>query len=112
MKIIKPGETGFGVLIEGDAGYISSDLSYKGTTNSDLIKEQLLREFKSGTNIGKDGSLPDVVIVLAWNFFNEIKKLDQWLFYTKDFDYRVILDTGSTDGTYEALKKVPGIILH
>ena len=44
--------------------------------------------------------------------FNEIKKLDQWLFYTKDFDYRVILDTGSTDGTYEALKKVPGIILH
>ncbi len=43
---------------------------------------------------------------------NEIKKLDQWLFYTKDFDYRVVLDTGSTDGTYEALKKVPGIILH
>lgn len=42
---------------------------------------------------------------------NEIKKLDQWLYYTKDFDYRVILDTGSTDGTYEALKKVPGIIL-
>lgn len=43
---------------------------------------------------------------------NEIKKLDQWLHYTKDFDYRVVLDTGSTDGTYEALKKVPGIILH
>ena len=43
---------------------------------------------------------------------NEIKKLDQWLFYTKDFDYRVVLDTGSTDGTYESLKKVPGIILH
>lgn len=44
--------------------------------------------------------------------YNEIKKLDQWLYYTKDFDYRVVLDTGSTDGTYEALKKVPGIILH
>jgi len=43
---------------------------------------------------------------------NEIKKLDQWLFYTKDFDYRVVLDTGSTDGTFEALQKVPGIILH
>ena len=27
--------------------------------------------------------------------YNEIKKLDQWLYYTKDFDYRVILDTGS-----------------
>ena len=36
---------------------------------------------------------------------NEIKKIDQWLYYTKDFDYRVILDTGSTDGTYEAFKK-------
>ena len=43
---------------------------------------------------------------------NEIKKLDQWLFYTKDFDYRVVLDTGSSDGTFEALQKVPGIILH
>jgi hypothetical protein len=42
---------------------------------------------------------------------NEIKKVEQWLYYTKDFDHRVILDTGSTDGTYEALAKVPGIIL-
>lgn len=42
---------------------------------------------------------------------NEIKKIDQWLHYTKDFDYRVILDTGSTDGTYEAFSKVPNIIL-
>lgn len=44
--------------------------------------------------------------------YNEINRLDRWLEYTKDFDYRVVLDTGSTDGTYEALKKVPGIILH
>ena len=64
MKIIKPGETGFGLMIENE-GWISSDLSYKGTSNSDLIQEQLLREFKSGTNIGKDGSLPDKVIVYA-----------------------------------------------
>ena len=42
---------------------------------------------------------------------NEKNKLDQWLHYTKDFDYRVILDTGSTDGTYELLKKVPNLIL-
>lgn len=42
---------------------------------------------------------------------NEIKKVEQWLYYTREFDYRVILDTGSTDGTYEALSKVPGIIL-
>lgn len=43
--------------------------------------------------------------------YNEINKIEQWLHYTKYFDYRVILDTGSTDGTFEALKKVPGIIL-
>lgn len=42
---------------------------------------------------------------------NEIDKVEQWIYYTKDFDYRVILDTGSTDGTYEAFKKVPNIIL-
>ena len=43
---------------------------------------------------------------------NEKNRLDRWLEYTKDFTYRVVLDTGSTDGTYELLKKVPGIILH
>jgi hypothetical protein len=43
---------------------------------------------------------------------NEIKRVDRWIEYTKDFDYRVVLDTGSTDGTYEVLKKVPNIILH
>jgi len=42
---------------------------------------------------------------------NEINRVDRWLEYTKDFDYRVILDCGSTDGTYEALKKVPKIII-
>lgn len=44
--------------------------------------------------------------------FNEIKRVDRWIEYTKNFNYRVVLDTGSTDGTYEVLKKVPGIILH
>lgn len=44
--------------------------------------------------------------------YNEINRVDRWIEYTKDFDYRVVLDTGSTDGTYEVLKKVPGIILH
>ena len=42
---------------------------------------------------------------------NEINRVDRWLEYTKDFDYRVILDCGSTDGTYETLKKVPKIII-
>jgi hypothetical protein len=41
---------------------------------------------------------------------NEINRVEQWLHYTKDFDYRVVLDTGSTDGTYEALKKADVIL--
>jgi glycosyltransferase involved in cell wall biosynthesis len=36
---------------------------------------------------------------------NEIKYLEKWLYYTKDFNYRVLLDTGSTDGTWEALQE-------
>lgn len=36
---------------------------------------------------------------------NEIKFVEQWLFYAKHFDYRVILDTGSEDGTWEALQE-------
>jgi glycosyltransferase involved in cell wall biosynthesis len=44
--------------------------------------------------------------------YNEINRIDRWIEYTRNFDYRVVLDTGSTDGTYEILKKVPGIILH
>ena len=35
---------------------------------------------------------------------NEIKFVEKWLYYTKDFTYRVILDTGSTDGTWEILQ--------
>lgn len=36
---------------------------------------------------------------------NEIKFVEKWLYYAKDFTYRVILDTGSTDGTWEALQE-------
>lgn len=35
---------------------------------------------------------------------NELKYVEKWLWYTSKFDYRVILDTGSTDGTWEALQ--------
>ena len=36
---------------------------------------------------------------------NEIKYVEKWLYCTKDFNYRVLLDTGSTDGTWEALQE-------
>lgn len=46
---------------------------------------------------------------------NEIKHLEKWLYYTEKHDYRVLLDTGSTDGTWEALceaaDKDPGLII-
>lgn len=40
---------------------------------------------------------------------NEIKFLEKWLFYTKDFTYRVLLDTGSTDGTWESMKEAAAL---
>lgn len=36
---------------------------------------------------------------------NELKNLDRWLHYGSFYNYRVLLDTGSTDGTWEALQK-------
>ena len=46
---------------------------------------------------------------------NEIKYIDKWLYYTKKFDYRVLLDTGSTDGSWELLqertKEDPNLII-
>lgn len=36
---------------------------------------------------------------------NEIQYVEKWLYYTKDFTYRAILDTGSTDGTFEEFIK-------
>ena len=36
---------------------------------------------------------------------NELKFVDQWLDNMSEADYIVILDTGSTDGTYEKLKQ-------
>lgn len=46
---------------------------------------------------------------------NEIQYVEKWLYYTKNFTYRVILDTGSTDGTWEkfqeAAKTDPTLIL-
>lgn len=36
---------------------------------------------------------------------NEIKNVERWLHYGSFYDYRVLLDTGSTDGTWELLQK-------
>lgn len=36
---------------------------------------------------------------------NELKFVEQWLESMSEADYIVVLDTGSTDGTYERLKE-------
>lgn len=41
---------------------------------------------------------------------NEIKHIQQWLEATKEADYTIVLDTGSTDGTWEILQKARNII--
>lgn len=42
---------------------------------------------------------------------NEIKHCERWAESVKDADYRVVLDTGSTDGTVEKLRSL-GVTVH
>lgn len=46
---------------------------------------------------------------------NEKKYIEKWMYYASKFDYRVLLDTGSTDGSWELLqeyaKKDPNLII-
>ena len=36
---------------------------------------------------------------------NEKRYIEKWLYYAQPFDYRVLLDTGSTDGSWELLQE-------
>jgi len=40
---------------------------------------------------------------------NEMKFVETWLNNMSEADYIVVLDTGSTDGTYEYLQKDPRV---
>lgn len=40
---------------------------------------------------------------------NELKFVEQWLENMSEADYIVVLDTGSTDGTYEKLQQDPRV---
>lgn len=46
---------------------------------------------------------------------NEKKYIEKWMYYAQPFDYRVLLDTGSTDGSWELLQeyaaKDPNLII-
>lgn len=43
---------------------------------------------------------------------NERERIEQWLEYVKEADCVVVLDTGSTDGTYEFLQSRDDVICH
>ena len=60
MKILKPGESGYGFLVEYDSGYISPELTCADGTCSN---DRLIREFK--TNLSATGELPDIIEVYA-----------------------------------------------
>jgi hypothetical protein len=66
MKILKPGETGYGYLVEYDAGFIGPELTCAdGTcTNANLIRE-FDSSIKSPDLYNEDGSLPDKVTLYA-----------------------------------------------
>jgi hypothetical protein len=62
MKILGPSETGLGILIEYDSGYISPELTCPDGVCSN---RNILKEFKSSTNLGIDGELPEKIEIFA-----------------------------------------------
>ena len=63
MKILKPGEEGYGYLVEYDSGYISPELTCE---NGTCTNANLLREFESSITspdlYNEDGTLPETVV--------------------------------------------------
>lgn len=100
MKILKPNEEGYGFLVEYDSGYITSELSCADGT---CTNANILREFKSGTNLTLDGVLPDVVEIYAvlqkWGVENKNGRL-----YPKEIlereakRYQEFIDMGTSLG--------------
>jgi TATA-box binding protein (TBP) (component of TFIID and TFIIIB) len=63
MKALKPNETNTkGLLIEYDSGYISPELTCPDGVCSN---RNILKEFKSGTNLSPDGELPSKIEIYA-----------------------------------------------
>ena len=48
MKILKPGEEGYGYLVEYDSGFVSSELTCQDGVCSN---HNLIKEFKSGIKV-------------------------------------------------------------
>lgn len=62
MKILNPNEEGYGYIIEHGSGYITPELTCRDGVCSN---QNLIREFKSGVNLGQDGEIPTKVEIYA-----------------------------------------------
>lgn len=101
MKILKPGEVGYGYLVEYDAGYINSNITHEGKKNEDIINGKLLKEFKS--NLTPNGPLPDKIELYAvlqkWGVENKNGRI-----YTEEIlrrevkKYQEFIDMGTSLG--------------
>jgi len=101
MKILKPGEEGYGYIIEYDAGYVNSNISHRGKKNGDIINETLLREFKN--NLTSDGPLPDKIELYAvlqkWGVENKNGRVYTEEILRREADrYQEFIDMGTSLG--------------
>ena len=101
MKILKPGEEGYGYIIEYDAGYVNSNISHRGKKNEDIINETLLREFKN--NLTSDGPLPDKIELYAvlqkWGVENKNGRVYTEEILRREADrYQEFIDMGTSLG--------------
>lgn len=101
MKVLKPGEEGYGYIIEYDAGYVNSNISHSGKKNEDIINGSLLREFKN--NLTPDGSLPDKIELYAvlqkWGVENKNGRVYTEEILRREADrYQEFIDMGTSLG--------------
>jgi hypothetical protein len=106
MKILKPGESGYGFLVEYDSGYIAPNLTCPDgvCTNANII-----REFKSGTNLSLDGELPDVIEIYAvlqkWGVENKNGRVyPQEILKREAKRYQEFIDMGTSLGKWNWIR--------
>lgn len=100
MKILKPNEEGYGYIIEHGSGYITPELTCKDGVCSN---KNLIKEFKSGTNLGIDGELPEVVEIYAvlqkWGVENKNGRIYPKEILIKEAKrYQEMIDMGTSLG--------------
>lgn len=81
------------------------DLSYYNENGNYVIEEKLIKIRKHISN--QQNSVNKICVYAICR--NEKQFVEKWLESMSEADYIVVLDTGSTDGTYEMLKNDPRV---